>query len=71
MAAQGREARPDGDHSRKASAEIHVPAAAEDQVTVKSDPPADPVRRDERYAVFATGSGTHVFEVRPNAASAS
>jgi alpha-L-rhamnosidase len=53
------------------SAEIHVPSAAKDQVTVKSDRPADPVRRDERYAVFATGSGTHVFEVRLNAASAS
>ncbi len=44
--------------------EVHVPAAAGDEVTAESDRPAHPVRRDERYAVFATGSGAHVFEVR-------
>jgi alpha-L-rhamnosidase len=46
------------------SAEIHVPAAPEDDVTMRGRGRVDPLRRDERHAVFVAGSGTHVFEVR-------
>lgn len=46
------------------SAEVHVPAARGDEVSVTGDRGVRPLRRDDGHAVFAAGSGTHVFEAR-------
>jgi alpha-L-rhamnosidase len=46
------------------SAEIHVPGAPDDVVTVRSRGHVDVVRREDGAAVFAAGGGTHAFEVR-------
>jgi alpha-L-rhamnosidase len=46
------------------SAEVHVPADCGDDVKASSRGRLEPIRREDGYAVFATGSGTHVFEVR-------
>jgi alpha-L-rhamnosidase len=45
-------------------AEIHVPAASADAVTVRSRHRVDPLPDAPGYAVFAVGSGKHLFEVR-------
>ena len=46
------------------SAEIHVPAASADAVTVRSRHRVTPLPDATGYAVFAVGSGKHSFEVR-------
>jgi alpha-L-rhamnosidase len=46
------------------SAEVHVPAAADGHVTVSGQGNVRLLRREEAYAVFAAGSGRHVFKVR-------
>lgn len=45
-------------------AEIYVPAGAGDDVKVTDHEGVRFLRREEAYAVFAAGSGKHVFQVR-------
>jgi hypothetical protein len=46
------------------SAEIHVPAGPDDDVVVEGTGQANLRRRDEAYAVFASGTGRLTFTVR-------
>jgi alpha-L-rhamnosidase len=46
------------------TAEVHVPAGADDHVRVTGRRGVRLLRRENGYAVFAAGSGRHVFKVR-------